>query len=59
VFIFCRGQSLFTHQYLIYADVILVGESILTINKTTEGLLVTSNEIGLEVNVENTKHVLK
>jgi hypothetical protein len=36
-----------------------VGESILTINKTTEGLLVASNEIGLEGNVENTKHVLK
>jgi len=59
VLIFCRGQNLLTHQYLIYADVSLVGESILTINKTTQGLLVASKEIGMAVNVEKTRHLLK
>jgi len=59
VLIFCRGQSLLAHQYLIYADVSLVGESILTINKTTECLVVAIREIGLEVIVEKTKYVLK
>jgi hypothetical protein len=59
VFIFWRGRNFLTHQRLIYADVNLVGESIQTINKTTEGLLIASKETGLEVNVEKTKHVLK
>ena len=35
-----------------------MGES-LTRNKTAEGLLVARKEIGVEVNVEKTKHVLK
>jgi len=59
VLIFCRAQSLLTHQYLINADVSLLGESILTIKKNTECLLVASKEIDLQVNVEKTKHVLK
>jgi len=45
---FSVGVKVYSYQYLIYADVNLVGERLLTINKTTEGLLVSSNEIGLK-----------
>jgi hypothetical protein len=59
VLIFGRGQNLLSHQYRSYADVSLVGESILTRNKTTECLVVSRKEIVLEVKVEKAKHMLK
>jgi hypothetical protein len=44
-----------THQLLVYVnDVNILGESIYTINKSTEMFLVAVEEIGLEVNVEGT-----
>jgi hypothetical protein len=44
---------------LAYADdVNLLGENIDTINKNTQTLIDASKEVGLEVNVEKTKHTL-
>jgi hypothetical protein len=39
-------------------DVNLLGDNMDTINKNTETLIDTSNEVGLEVNVEKTKYML-
>jgi hypothetical protein len=48
-----------THQLLAYADdVNLLGDSIDTIKKNTETLIVASKEVGLEINVEKTKYML-
>jgi hypothetical protein len=48
-----------THQLLAYAnDVNLLGDNIDTINKNTQTLIDASKEVGLEVNVEKTKHML-
>jgi hypothetical protein len=48
-----------THPLLAYADEVnLLGENIDTINKNTETLIDASKEVGLEVNVEKTKHML-
>jgi hypothetical protein len=45
-----------THQLPAYADVL--GDNIDTIKKNTETLLDSSNEVGLEINVEKTKYML-
>jgi hypothetical protein len=48
-----------THQLLAYADnVNLLGDNIDIINKNTETLIDASKEVGLEVNVEETKYML-
>jgi hypothetical protein len=45
-----------THQLLLYADVVnILSESVPTINKNTESLVVASKEIGLEVIAYETK----
>jgi hypothetical protein len=48
-----------THQLLAYADdVNLLGDNIDTIKKDTETLIDASKWVGLEINVEKTKHML-
>jgi hypothetical protein len=49
-----------THQLQAYADnVNLLGDSIDTIKKNTGTLIDASREVGLEINVEKTKHMLQ
>jgi hypothetical protein len=48
-----------TRQLLAYADGFkIVGENIDTVQKNTEALLDASNEVGLEVNPEETRYML-
>jgi hypothetical protein len=48
-----------THQLLVYADdVNILGGSIHAVKKNTEAVVVSSKEIGLEVNAEKTKFIL-
>ena len=48
-----------THQLLVNADVVnILDSSIHTVEKNTESLVVTNQEIGLEVNVETTKYMV-
>ena len=48
-----------THQLLVYAaDVNILGVSIHTTKENTETLVVTSTEIGLEVNAYKTKYII-
>jgi hypothetical protein len=47
-----------THQPLAYADVNLLGDNTDTIEKNTETLVHTSKEVGLEINVEESKYAL-
>ena len=49
-----------THQILAYADdVNILGRSIRTIKEKTEALVVAGKEIGLEVNADKTKYMVK
>jgi hypothetical protein len=48
-----------THQLLAYADdVNLLGDNIDTIKKNTKTLIDACKDIGLEINIEKTKHIL-
>ena len=48
-----------THRLLVYADdVNIFGGSVHTIKKTTDALVVSSKENGLEVNVDITKYIV-
>jgi hypothetical protein len=48
-----------THQLLVYADDLnLLGDNIDTIKKNTETLIDGSKEVGLEINIEETKYML-
>jgi sorting nexin-29 len=48
-----------THQLLVYADDInILGRSVHAIKKNTEALVVTSKEVGLEVNAKKTKYMV-
>jgi hypothetical protein len=48
-----------THQLLAYTDDInLLGDNIDTIKKNTETLIDANKEVGLEINVEQTKYML-
>ena len=49
----------FTHQLLVYADdVNILGGSVHTIKENAGALIVSSKEIGLEVNVDKTKYMV-
>jgi len=48
-----------THQLLVYTDdVNILRGSVRTIKENAQALIVTSNEIGLEVNADKTKYVV-
>jgi hypothetical protein len=56
---YAEGNFTFYRMYLIlvYADAVtMLGERIYTVKKNTETLLVTSKEIGLEVNDRKSKY---
>jgi len=49
-----------THQLLVYADdVNISGESVHIVQENVEALVVARKEIGLEVNVDKTKYIVK
>jgi len=49
-----------THQCMVYADYVnILGRSVHTVKETAEALLVASKEIGLEVNVDKTKYMVR
>ena len=45
------------HQFLIYADINILGSSVYTIKKNTVILVAASRQIGLEVNAYKTKRI--
>jgi len=48
-----------THQLLVYADdVNILGESVRTINKNSEALVMVSKKTGLEVNADKTRYMV-
>ena len=48
-----------THQLLAYAgDVNILGGSVHTVKENAEALVVATKEIGLEVNVDETKYMI-
>ena len=58
-FRFTRVAYNCTHQLLFYANnVKMLGGSVNTIMKNAEALVVTSKEIGLEVNPDKTMHMV-
>ena len=48
-----------THHFLVYAEYNILGGSVDTIQKNAEGLVVASNEIGLELNANKTKYLVR
>jgi hypothetical protein len=49
-----------THQLLFHADdVNLLGDSVNTIKENTETLLQANRDVGLEINAEKTKYIIK
>jgi hypothetical protein len=46
-----------TYQLLVYVDVNLLGDDIITIKKSTHTLIDISKEVGLEVNTEKIKYM--
>jgi len=46
-----------THQLLVYADVNILGESVHTVKKNTEAVVVASKEDGLEMLIKVYGHV--
>jgi len=47
-----------THQLLVYTDDNILGGSVHTMKENAEALVVSSKEIGLEINVDKTKYML-
>ena len=48
-----------THQLLVYTDdVNILGETVYTIKKNAETLVIASKEIGLEVNADKTMYMV-
>ena len=47
-----------THQLLFRADVNVLSGSVNAISRNTESVVVTSKEIGLEVNADKTKYMV-
>jgi len=48
-----------THQLLVYADAVnILGGSVHTIKKNTDAFVITSKDIGLEVNTDKTKYMV-
>jgi len=47
-----------THQFLVYADLNILGRSVHTRKKGTEALVVASKEIRLKVNADKTKYMV-
>jgi hypothetical protein len=47
-----------THWLLAYGDVNVLRDKVDTIKQTTETLIDASKEVGLEINVENSKYML-
>jgi len=48
-----------THQLLVHADdVNILGESVCTIKKNSEALVIASKKTGLEVNADKTKYMV-
>ena len=45
-----------THQILVYADDIILGESVHTVKKNTDAVISSSKDSGLDVNADKTKY---
>jgi hypothetical protein len=47
-----------THQLLVYADVNILGRSVLTRKENVEAFIVASKETGIHVNANKTKYMV-